>query len=107
MERLPAGQVTGSTVQRHRYALHPDPKMRIDWTDEDGLRVTYDPGVGSAGGMHTWVYYFHPESGQLAAYRFGEGEDSLWTSSIYLHRDHRPNVAFPDTLFVPPERRGG
>lgn len=110
-----------------------------DGTPVVGLRVTYDPGVGSAGGMHTWVYYFHPESGRLAAYRFGEGdevdrdvftrhsdyrevggvllygrrtayrsgEDSLWTSSVYLHQDHRANVSLSDSLFLPPERRDG
>lgn len=138
------GTASDSTVERHRYALHPGPRMRIDWTDPDGrhvtlmndgdeawrfvdgresrsplnphqawnstfgshyvfgqpfkltdagtnltylgpdsledgtavegVRVTYDPGVGSSGGMHTWVYYVDASSGRLAGYRFGEGE---------------------------------
>lgn len=140
------GRPADSTVERHRYALDPGPRMRIDrleegeessvvlindgdeawkldggevdrgWgaTDEarnstfgshyvfsqpfkltdagarftalgrdtlpegipvDAVRVRYDPGVGSSGGMHTWVYYFDPETGRLAGYRFGEGDE--------------------------------
>ncbi len=150
------GTVTDSTVERHRYALDPGPRMRIDWTDEDGrritlmndgdeawrfvdgeesrsltnphqawnstfgshyvfgqpfkltdpganfeylgadtledgtavegLRVRYDPGAGSAGGMHTWVYYFDASSGMLAGYRFGEG-DAVDPGSLTTYGD--------------------
>jgi hypothetical protein len=31
------------------------------------VQVDYEPGAGSAGGMHTWYYYFNPEDGALVA----------------------------------------
>lgn len=46
-----------------------------DGTPVDGVQVRYDPGVGSAGAMHTWVYYFDSDTGLLAGYRFGEGDE--------------------------------
>lgn len=152
------GTVADSVVEQHRYALHPGPRMRIDWTDEGGrrvtlmndgdeawrfvdgvetpdpdaphqawnstfgshyvfsqpfkltdsgtnleflgpetlpdgtaveaLRVTYDPGAGSAGGMHTWVYYFDAASGLLAGYRFGEG-DAVDSRALTTYSDFR------------------
>lgn len=30
---------------------------------------------GDSDGEHTWIYYFHPESARLAAYRFGTGDE--------------------------------
>lgn len=48
----------------------------------DRIRVVYDPGVGSAGGMHTWTFFFTADRGDLAAYflHFGEGtEDYRFT----------------------------
>lgn len=33
----------------------------------DAVRVVYPPGVGDAGGLHDWTYYFEPGSGRLAA----------------------------------------
>lgn len=46
-----------------------------DGTPADGVRVRYPPGVGDSGGDHTWLYYFHPTTGRLTAYRFGRGDD--------------------------------
>jgi len=33
----------------------------------EAVRVTYDKGVGDAGGMHTWVYFFDTRSGRIVA----------------------------------------
>lgn len=109
-----------------------------DGTAVEGVRVRYGTGVGDSGGDHTWVYYFDPESGRLAGYRFGQGDevdrgrftrygdfrdvagvllygrrtayevagDSVRATTIYRHLAHRPNPDLPDSLFVPPGRRG-
>lgn len=130
------GSERSRLVQRHRYALHPGPKMRIEYLDEagrevvlvndgdeawkwvggervtsqedrdhawnstfgshyvmampfkltdpgtllsyagrdtldgvvvDAVRAEYEQGAGSAGGMHTWTYYFAAEDGRLVA----------------------------------------
>lgn len=53
-----------------------DPGAQLTWagsarltdgTMVDKVRVTYGPGVGDAGGMHTWAYYFDSKSGRLVA----------------------------------------
>ena len=38
-----------------------------DGTSVDAVRVTYGPGVGDAGGMHAWTYFFDARSGRLTA----------------------------------------
>ena len=53
-----------------------DPGVTLTWagnerladgTMVDKVRVTYGPGVGDAGGMHTWTYYFDSKSARLVA----------------------------------------
>jgi len=130
------GEVEWRRVQRHRYALHPGPKMRIDWEEDgrrivlinngqqawklvdgeladsqedrdeadsatygshyvfcmpfkltdqgaelfyegqrelpdgtlaDAVRAEYGPGVGRAGRMHHWTYFFAADDGRLVA----------------------------------------
>ncbi len=36
-------------------------------TPANRVRVTYDTGVGDAGGLHTWTYFFEPKTGRLLA----------------------------------------
>ena len=43
------------------------PRTLPDGTRVDAVRVTYAPGVGDAGGMHTWTYFFDARSGRLTA----------------------------------------
>ena len=48
--------------------LAPAPSRRLpDGTSVDAVLVTYAPGVGDAGGMHTWTYFFDARSGRLTA----------------------------------------
>ncbi|MCH8961958.1 MAG: hypothetical protein IH820_11715 [Bacteroidetes bacterium] len=38
-----------------------------DGTVADKVRVDYEPGAGSSGGMHVWTYYFNADDGRLVA----------------------------------------
>lgn len=38
-----------------------------DGTVAERVRVDYEPGAGSAGGLHTWTYYFDADDGRLVA----------------------------------------
>lgn len=67
---------------------HLGPEALEDGTEVTALQVDYDPGAGSSGGMHTWVYYFDRETGLLAGYRFGEG-DTVSTDALTRHGDYR------------------
>lgn len=47
-----------------------------DGTEADAVLVTYDPGAGSAGGMHTWTYYFDDDGRLVANFlTHGSGEE--------------------------------
>lgn len=53
-----------------------------DHTVADAVRVTYDSTAGSAGGMHTWTYFFDVEDDRLVANHltYGPGpEDHSYT----------------------------
>lgn len=47
----------------------------IDGTPVKAVRVEYEDGAGSAGGMHTWTYYFAADDARLIAnhLRYGDG----------------------------------
>lgn len=42
-------------------------KQKIADSMADGVRATYDKGVGDAGGFHIWTYYFDTKTGRLTA----------------------------------------
>jgi len=46
------------------------PAKLSDGTVADRVRVTYDKGVGDAGGLHTWTFSFDSKSGRLCASHF-------------------------------------
>ena len=57
------------------------------------IRVTYEKGVGDAGGLHTWTYYFDAKTGRLAAnllryeggrYEYTEYLDDAAVGPLYL-----------------------
>jgi hypothetical protein len=67
----------------------------------DRIRVTYDKGVGDAGGLHTWTYYFDPNTGALlgthVAYGSGRFEVTEMTDQqsfdgirLAVRRSHFP-----------------
>lgn len=70
-----------------------------DGTEVDAVRAEYEPGAGSAGGMHVWTYYFDPDDAHLVAnlLEFGPDPDD-WEYTEYF--DHR---AFGDLTL--PSRR--
>lgn len=43
--------------------------------DAIAVRVDYEQGAGSAGGMHTWTYFFSPEDYRLVANHLQYGPD--------------------------------
>lgn len=70
-----------------------------DGTVAEAVRATYEPGAGSAAGMHAWTYYFALADGRLVANRLQHGpaaEDCSYTE--YL--DHRQ----VDDLVLPTRR---
>ncbi len=44
-----------------------------DGTEAQRVRVTYEKGVGDAGGLHTWTYYFDAKTGRLCANHLNYG----------------------------------
>jgi len=61
----------------------------------DAVRVTYGPGVGDAGGMHTWTYFIDAKSGRLTAnhltygpsqYDYTEYHDDVVADGITIAR---------------------
>lgn len=72
-----------------------------DGTVAEAVRATYEPGAGSAAGMHAWTYYFATDDGRLVANRLQHGpapEDCSYTE--YL--DHRQ----VEDLVLPTRRVG-
>ena len=76
--------------------LAPAAARRLtDGTRVDAVRVTYAPGTGDAGGMHTWTYFFDARSGRLTAnhltyapgkYDYTEYHDDIVVDGITLAR---------------------
>ncbi len=48
-------------------------KRLADRTEAQKVRVTYEKGVGDAGGFHTWTYYFDAKTGRLCANHLNYG----------------------------------
>ncbi len=62
-------------------------KDTLDGTVVDAVRVDYEEGAGSAGGLHTWTYYFAHDDGRLVAnhLRYGpEPEDYDLTEYVEI-----------------------
>ena len=76
--------------------LAPAASRRLaDHTFVDAVRVTYAPGAGDAGGLHTWTYFFEARSGRLTAnhltyapgkYDYTEYHDDIVVDGITLAR---------------------
>lgn len=77
-----------STFGSHYVFAHPfkltDPGTNLtyagrdtlpDGTVADAVRATYDSTAGSAGGMHTWTYYFDVDDHRLVANHLTYGPD--------------------------------
>ncbi len=79
VEQSDVNQARNSTFGSHYVFCMPfklaDPGSHLEVADPaivagrraEGVRVTYDRGVGDAGGLHTWTYYFDAETGGLVA----------------------------------------
>lgn len=54
-------------------------KTLPDETIAQSVRVEYEKGAGSAGGMHTWWYYFDPKTSELEANFLDYGQGYSYT----------------------------
>lgn len=67
-----------------------------DGTRARGVRVDYEEGAGSAGGMHVWTYWFAEEDGRLVANHLTYGPDpGDHDTTEYLEYDEVDGILLP------------
>jgi len=50
------------------------------------IKTNYDEGAGSAGGMHTWYYFFDPETNELVANYLDYGDGYSFTDYVAFEK---------------------